>query len=239
MTSVLSINERTLVNVPTHRSLHPRCQGTLPRHKRVRTVNGESTSAAVSGRSCFVAAVSSVLAALMVLFLWKSGAINIGTAYVLAIVPVGLMIFAFVRSLRQSRSDSKASQRYLTRMALVMAFYLLTLFVAENQIDDRGLTGPLAALLALLPGLSFAGVIWIFGALIVEEQDEFFRLLYVRQGLIATGVSFTLAAVWGYLETYRIVDPVVAYWWPTIWCFGIAIGGVANKIKYGTFGEMR
>lgn len=202
-------------------------------------MNGESTREKLPGTSCFVAAVSSVLGALLVLFLWKSGAIDIGTAYILAIVPVGLMVFAFVRNLRQSRSGGKASQRYLTRMALVMAFYLLTLFVAENQIEDRGLTGPLAAFLALLPGLSFAGVIWIFGALIVEEKDEFFRLLYVRQGLIATGVSFTLAAVWGYLETYNIVDPVVAFWWPTLWCFGIGIGGIANKIKYGTYGEMR
>ena len=239
MTSVLSISERKLVNDPAHQGLHTGCQRRERWHKPVRPMSGESTIAMVSGKTCFVAAVSSVLGALMVLFLWKSGAINIGTAYILAIVPVALMVFAFVRSIRQSRSGSKASQRYLTRMALVMAFYLLTLFVAENQIEDRGVTGPLAALLALLPGLSFAGVIWIFGALIVEERDEFFRLLYVRQGLIATGVSFTLAAVWGYLETYRIVDPVVAFWWPTIWCFGIAIGGVANKIKYGTFGEMR
>ena len=44
-----------------------------------------------------------------------------------------------------------------------------------------------AAFLAFLPGLSFAGVVWVFGGLIIEEADEFYRMLYGCQGLIATG----------------------------------------------------
>ena len=200
-------------------------------------MNEPANKSASFSNACLIAAVSSVLSALLVLFLWKSDAIDIGTAYILAIVPTALMIFAFVKSL--GRAKGKASQRYLARIAVVMAFYLLTLFLAENLIEDRGLTGPLAVIIALLPGLSFAGIVWIFGGLIVEEQDEFYRMLYVRQGLIATAISFTLAAVWGFLETYKIVEPVAAFWWPTIWCFGLGIGAVFNKIKYGTYGEIR
>lgn len=199
----------------------------------------DNSSPSVSERVCLIAAVSSVLSALGLLFLWKSDAIGITTAYVLAIVPVSLMIFSFVRSLQSAKAGGRAAQRYLTRMALTMAFYLIALFLAEHFIEERGVTGPLAVLLAMLPGLSFAGVIWIFGALIVEEKDEFFRLLYVRQGLIATGIAFTLAAIWGFLETYKIVEPVAAFWWPTIWCVGIGVGAIANKIKYGTYGEIR
>ncbi len=198
-----------------------------------------SNASSSSSRLCLGAAVSSVLSALLLLVLWKSDAIGIATAYVLAIVPVALMVFALVKSVSLAKSRAPATHRYLTRMALTMAFYLITLFMAEHFIEQRGVTGALAVLLALLPGLSFAGVIWIFGALIVEEKDEFYRLLYVRQGLIATGVSFTLAAIWGFLETYKIVEPVAAFWWPTIWCVGIGIGAIANKIKYGTFGEIR
>lgn len=189
------------------------------------------------GRSCLIAAGCSVVTALMVLFLWKSDAVDIGTAYILAIIPTALMVFAFVKTITGAKGT--ASIRYLSRMAIVMAFYLLTLFLAENLIEDRGITGPLAVLVALLPGLSFAGVVWIFGGLIVEEQDEFYRMLYVRQGLIATAISFTLAAVWGFLETYKIVEPVAAFWWPTIWCVGLGIGAVFNKIKYGVYGEIR
>lgn len=189
--------------------------------------------------ACVTASVSSVVSALAIMFAWESGAIDTTTAYLLAIIPVALIAFAFVKMWRGAQKNGAASQRYLTRLALTMAFYLLTLFLAEHMIEDRGVTGALAVVLALLPGLSFAGVIWIFGALIVEEQDEFYRLLYVRQGLIATGFSFTLAAVWGFLETYGIVDHVPAFWWPTAWCLGIAFGAIANKVKYGTFGEIR
>lgn len=198
-----------------------------------------SATGITSSKACLVAAGSSVLSALALLFLWKSDAINITTAYVLAVLPVSLMVFAMVKTLRSSKDKTRASHRYLARMAITMAFYLITLFLAEHLIEDRGVTGWLAAVLASLPGLSFAGVIWVFGALIIEEQDEFFRMLYVRQGLIATAISFTLAAIWGFLETYKIVDPVAAFWWPTIWCFGLGIGGIFNKLKYGTYGEIR
>lgn len=200
-------------------------------------MNTSAPAKSREGRSCLIAAGGAVVSALMVVLLWKSNAIDIGTAYILAIIPTALMIFAFVKTIKGAKG--KASIRYMSRMAIVMAFYLLTLFLAENLIEDRGITGPLAVLVALLPGLSFAGVVWIFGGLIVEEQDEFFRMLYVRQGLIATAISFTLAAVWGFLETYKIVEPVAAFWWPTIWCFGLGVGAVFNKVKYGTYGEVR
>ena len=110
------------------------------------------------------------------------------------------------------RSASPSTRRYLWRLAGTMAFYLGSLFLAEYVIEDLLVTGPIAAICAALPGLAFAGVFWIFAALIVEEKDEFFRLLYVRQGLIATGITLTAAAVWGFLERYFIVDHVEAFW---------------------------
>ena len=187
----------------------------------------------------YIWAASSVVSALGVLALAESGAVETPQVYMLAAIPIGLMIMTVISGLASAKKTSVASHRYLGRMALTMAFYLVTLFLAEHFIEDRGVSGWAAALLAALPGLSFAGVIWIFGGLIVEEKDEFFRMLYVRQGLIATGISFTLAAVWGFLETYKIVDHVAAFWWPTIWCFGMGIGAIANKVKYGTYGEIR
>ena len=191
------------------------------------------------GKLSLTLAASSVASAMGTLVLWKSGAFETEPAYVLTIVPVALIISSIATSFRKTATKAKAAHRYLARLALVMAFYLVTLFLAEYAIEKQGVTGPLAVFLALLPGLSFAGVIWVFGGLIVEEQDEFYRMLFIRQGLIATAISFTLAAVWGFLETYNIVEPVAAFWWPTIWCFGLAVGGVFNKIKFGTFGEIR
>ena len=135
------------------------------------------------------------------------------------------------------RPPKPSTRRYLWRLAATMALYLASLFLAEYVIEDLLIPGPIAAICAALPGLAFAGVFWIFAALIVEEKDEFYRLLYVRQGLIATGITLTAAAIWGVLERYAILPHVEAFWWPTIWCFGLGIGAIFNKIKYDTFGE--
>lgn len=127
--------------------------------------------------------------------------------------------------------------RYLIRIAVAMVLYLGSLFAAEILIEDRGLSGAPAYMLAALPGLAFAAVFWIFVRLIVEERDEFFRMLYMRQMLVATGITLTAAAVWGFLETYLPVPHVKAFWWPTIWCFGLGIGAIYNKVTMGTYGE--
>lgn len=202
-------------------------------------MNAPTSRAFNPGKLSLTLAGSSVLSAFGVLFLWKTGAFETEPAYILTLLPVALVLTSIATSFRKGAGSPKAAHRYLGRMAIVMAFYLVTLFLAEHWIDNEGLTGPLAVFLALLPGLSFSGVVWIFGGLIVEEKDEFYRMLFVRQGLVATAISFTLAAVWGFLETYDQVEPVAAFWWPTIWCFGLGIGAIFNKIKYGTYGEIR
>ena len=130
-------------------------------------------------------------------------------------------------------------RRYLVRMAMAMALYLTSLFAAEVLIEERGLSGWPAYMLAALPGLAFAAVFWIFVRLIVEERDEFFRMLYVRQMMVATGLTLTAGAVWGFMETYLPVPHLAAFWWPTIWCFGTGVGAVYNKITMGSYGECR
>lgn len=129
-------------------------------------------------------------------------------------------------------------KRYLLRMAISMVIYLVSLFACEWLIEDRGLTGFPAFVLVCIPGLAFAALFWIFARLIIEERDEFQRLLYVRQGMVATGIALSAAAVWGFLERYFLVDHVEAFWWPTIWCFSLAIGALYNKVTMGTAGEL-
>lgn len=129
------------------------------------------------------------------------------------------------------------AKRYLIRIAVAMVLYLGSLYAAEILIEDQGMTGWPAYTLAALPGLAFAAIFWIFARLIVEERDEFLRLLYVRQMMVATGLTLTGAAVWGFLETYLPVPHVEAYWWPTLWCFGLGVGAIFNKVTMGTTGE--
>jgi hypothetical protein len=184
-------------------------------------------------------AISALVSALAILMLAETSAIERETAWILAILPVSLIALALFAGARAGSTKPAASQRYFLRIGGLMAFYLVSLFAAEILIEDHGLTGAPAVILAVLPGLAFAGVVWVFGALIVEEKDEFMRLLHIRQGLIGTGIALTCAAVWGFLETYDFVPHVAAFWWPTIWCFGLGLGALANKIAYGSWGEVR
>ncbi len=66
----------------------------------------------------------------------------------------------------------------------------------------------------------------------MEETDEFQRLLYVRQGMLATDIALTAAAIWGFLGQYLLVGHIEAFWWPAIWCFGLGLGAIHNQLVY-------
>ena len=131
---------------------------------------------------------------------------------------------------------SPANRRYAWRMAAAMSGYLVTLFAAEILIEDRGLTGPAAWLLALLPGLCVAAVFWALGRLLIEEQDEYRRMLLVRQILVATGITMMVATIYGFLEMYRLVPHVDAFYLTWLFFIGLGVGAIVNKFTLGDSG---
>ena len=123
---------------------------------------------------------------------------------------------------------SPARRRYAFRLAASMAGYVITLALAITFVRDGGISGPLAWLLALLPGLCVASVFWAFGRLLVEESDEYQRLLLVRQSLVATGFTLTVATLWGFLEMFGLVPHVDVFYLVVLWYLGLGIGGCFN-----------
>ncbi|WP_095012276.1 hypothetical protein [Tsuneonella mangrovi] len=132
---------------------------------------------------------------------------------------------------------SPAQRRYLVRLAVAMAIYLLSLFAAERLIDHGGLDGPAAWIVALVPGFAVASVFVAIGRLVIEETDEFMRMLVVRQALVATGIALSAATIYGFLEQYGLVAHIVAYWWGIIWFFGLGVGSVVNRLTLGSAGN--
>ena len=129
-----------------------------------------------------------------------------------------------------------ATRRYTRRLAAGMAGYVITLFLAVTLFGrDGGVTGPLAWLLALLPGLCVASVFWAFGRLLVEETDEYQRMLLVKQSLVATGFTLTVATSWGFLEMFGLVPRVDVFYLVVLWYLGLGIGGCVN----GSVGSCR
>jgi len=126
-----------------------------------------------------------------------------------------------------------AHRRYVGRVLVAMVGYIATLFLAEILIDDRGLSGPLAWLVALLPGLCVASVFWAIGRLLIEETDEYLRSLLVRQMLVATGLTMVVATIYGFLENYGLVGHVGAFYLTILFFVGLGVGSIVNRLTVG------
>lgn len=137
-----------------------------------------------------------------------------------------------------SAGESGAAQRnYLRRMLAVSLTYVGSLFAASALIADGDPVTPLSVTVAIVPGLAVAGYFYAIGKYLFEQQDEFLRMLMVRQALVATGLAFSLASVWGFLESFGQVPHLDAFWWPIVWFFGLGLGAAANKLQYDSLGE--
>ena len=133
--------------------------------------------------------------------------------------------------------SSSASRRYKLRLAVAMGVYIVSLFAAEYLIARELVEGPLVWALALIPGLAVTGAFYAVAMLIIEQKDEFLRMLVVRQILVATGFALSIATVWGFLENFDLVPHVDSYWVGILWFLGFGIGGLINKRTMGAWGE--
>lgn len=124
----------------------------------------------------------------------------------------------------------RADRRHLLRVALLTLGYLISLFAADRLIEGGQVSGWPAYLLAVLPGLFLAGTFLAVGQLIIEEKDEYRRLLLIRQTLIATGFTLALITVWGHLEEFGLVPDFDAPFIAIFWAIGLVIGSVYNLL---------
>ena len=130
-----------------------------------------------------------------------------------------------------------AAKRNLQRTLIIMVVYLVGIFGAQYLIEDQGVSGPLAYALALVPGLAIAGIFWTSAKAIAETDDEFMRMLAVRQHLIAAGFAMSVASVWGTLEMFELVPHVGAFYIVMLWAGGIFVGMIVNRVTHGVWGQ--
>lgn len=134
------------------------------------------------------------------------------------------------------KRTNPAHRRYVLRVAACMVAYLITLALAIRLVRDGTLAGPFAWAIALLPGLSVAGLFWAVGRLLIEETDEFVRMLLVRQVLVATAITLSVATVYGFLENFGLVGHVDAFYVAILWFVGLGVGALVNKLTLGASG---
>ncbi|WP_296678636.1 hypothetical protein [Novosphingobium sp.] len=136
-----------------------------------------------------------------------------------------------------SRKMSPAARRYTLRLAVLMTAYVGLLFFARTIFDHGMAHGPIAYILALLPALPIIGVFWAVMRLIVEETDEFVRLLHVRQCLVATGFCLTVMTIWEWLQNFDLVaSGNGGFGAAFFWFAGLGVGALYNRLTLGTAG---
>jgi hypothetical protein len=132
---------------------------------------------------------------------------------------------------------SPAIRRYVIRLLVLMSFYLVFLFVAVKAFHAHAVSGTLAYAMAILPALPIIGVFWAVMRLLIEEPDEFIRLLHVRQSLIATGFCLTVMTIWEFLQNFDLVPPGNGGFGAAMfWFMGLGVGAIYNRITLGTAG---
>ena len=130
-----------------------------------------------------------------------------------------------------------AQRRYNRSVILLSLAYALILFGVITFFKNSSPTGLSAYAAAILPALPIIGVFFAMGRYLVDEQDEYLRMLTVRQTLWASGFMLSVATIWGFLENFDLVHHIDAYYAAVLWFGGLGLGACINKLTLGSSGR--
>ncbi|MCX7284344.1 MAG: hypothetical protein NTX28_09920 [Novosphingobium sp.] len=124
-----------------------------------------------------------------------------------------------------------ATRRYTLRLLVLMSAYV-GLLIFSKWMFRQGLgQGVLAYVLALLPAVPIIGVVWAVMRLLVEQTDEYLRMLLVRQTLFATGFALVVTSVREWLQNFDLIAPGDGGFGATFfWFAGLGLGGAINAV---------
>jgi hypothetical protein len=137
------------------------------------------------------------------------------------------------RKLAVSRFNT-AQRRYNRSVLLLSLAYALILFGVITFFKNSSPTGLSAYAAAILPALPIVGIFAVMGRYLSDEQDEFVRMLTVRQTLYASAFALSIATIWGFLENFDLVGHIDAYYVAVLWFGGLGIGSCINKLTIGS-----
>jgi hypothetical protein len=125
---------------------------------------------------------------------------------------------------------ASAGSRYNRRVLGLSVAYVVFLFGAQWLFGQHRIGGMAAYVVAVLPALPIVGVFAVIGRYLIEEQDEYLRMLMVRQSLVATGLTLAVVTVWGFLESFGLVPHVAAFYVAVLWFLCLGVGSIANRV---------
>ncbi len=118
-------------------------------------------------------------------------------------------------------------RRYTIRIVLFVSSYVIIL-TSSLAFARGGSEHSQATLigLALITAFPIIGMFWAIFRLLVETDDEYQRLLFAKQNLLATAATLAIVTVWQFLQVYDVVT-TGPQWMGVIW---FAMLGIAAPI---------
>lgn len=118
-------------------------------------------------------------------------------------------------------------RRYTIRIVLFVSSYVIIL-TSSLAFARGGSEHSQATLigLALITAFPIIGMFWAIFRLLVETDDEYQRLLFAKQTLLATAATLVIVTVWQFLQVYDVVT-TGPQWMGVIW---LAMLGLAAPI---------
>ena len=131
---------------------------------------------------------------------------------------------------------SPALRRYFRVHLILSVVYIALVALASWFIPDDADPTPTVIAFALLPGLVVVGWIWNMGRLMVTMEDEYLRMLEVRKAMWATAITLAVSGGWGLIELFSTVPRLPVFFIFPIWCLGLAVGQLINRLTLGDGG---
>ncbi|MEA3030965.1 MAG: hypothetical protein QOG13_2290 [Sphingomonadales bacterium] len=177
---------------------------------------------------CYVVAT---LGAIFVWATWRPQGLALAVTIAVPVAALGWLIGRGFARRRAGGCSTPAQRAYVRRFVPMMIAYVVILLGAVWLKKNVAPSGPVTALLAILSAVPLIGVVWAIGRMLIEERDEYQRLLLARQIIVATGFMLSVTSVWGFLEDFGQVPHVPMYWAFIIWCAGLGVGTAWNELR--------
>jgi hypothetical protein len=114
----------------------------------------------------------------------------------------------------------KIRWRYRIIVIGAMAIYVLLVSIISGWLGwEPPKSGFGLYLAALSPALPIAAVVYAMGRYLIDEPDEFFRMVQIQTALLATGLTMFTCTAWGFLALYvhiwenHVISLVFPMWW--------------------------
>jgi len=109
-------------------------------------------------------------------------------------------------------------RRYRIRFGLAMTAYVLLVVAISWVWPIERLPDGARHAAALLPVIPIGVLIWAMGRVLIEQEDEYLRLLQAQTMLVATGLLLLFATAWGFLQEYADFPPFPVIILFPAWC---------------------